>query len=62
MKKKTKEKEMKMANECAVMPEPKCSSIEKVENGFIVKKGYRDKPSIAKTLKEAQEIQAKFLS
>jgi hypothetical protein len=51
----------KKSLEC--MPnEPKQSRIERAGNGFIVSKGYGDKPMIAKTLTEAQRIQAKFLS
>lgn len=42
--------------------EPKQARIEKAANGYIVSKGYGEKPSIAKTLGEAQKIQAKYLS
>lgn len=41
--------------------EPKISRIEKAANGFIVTKGYGDKPMIAKTLVEAQKLQARHL-
>jgi hypothetical protein len=41
--------------------EPKQSRIEKVGNGFVVSSGYGDKSMIAKTLGEAQKIQANFL-
>lgn len=41
--------------------EPIQARIEKAEGGFIVTKGYGDKPTVAKTLAEAQKIQAKLL-
>ena len=41
--------------------EPKRVTIEKAANGFIINKGYGEKACIAKTMKEAQTLQAKFL-
>lgn len=41
--------------------EPKSCRIEKASNGFIVNHGWGSKQMIAKTLPEAQKLQAQYL-
>lgn len=57
-----KKKTSSSAVDVPMMPkEPPRATIQKAANGFIVTGQYGEKPAVAKTLKEAQAIQEKYL-